>query len=98
MRMFDDRHLAISGLAVCFTIGVGVMTMAQRSGSGQVNVSQLSQREIIEKLDGKDAKATPSTTSRSRPSRLERHSTNRRGLCTGWPKTRAARPRPASWR
>jgi quercetin dioxygenase-like cupin family protein len=58
MRMFDDRHLAISGLAVCFTIGVGVMTMAQRSGSGQVNVSQLSQREIIEKLDGKDAKAT----------------------------------------
>jgi quercetin dioxygenase-like cupin family protein len=56
--MFDVRHLAISGLAICFTIGVGVMTMAQHSGGGQVKVAQLSQREIIEKLDGKDASAT----------------------------------------
>ena len=58
MKMFDVRHLAISGLVVCFAIGVGVMTMAQHSGTGQVKVSQLSQREIIEKLDGKDAGAT----------------------------------------
>ena len=58
MKMFDVRHLALSGLAVCFTIGVGVMTMAQPSGAGQVKVTQLSQREIIEKLDGKDARAT----------------------------------------
>jgi quercetin dioxygenase-like cupin family protein len=58
MKMFDVRHLAISGLAICFTIGVGVMTMAQHSGGGQVKVAQLSQREIIEKLDGKDASAT----------------------------------------
>jgi nucleoside-diphosphate-sugar epimerase len=34
MKRFDVRHRAISGLAVCFTIGVGVMTMAQHSGSG----------------------------------------------------------------
>jgi quercetin dioxygenase-like cupin family protein len=58
MKMSVVRYLAISGLAVCFTIGVGVMTIAQHSGSGQVKVTQLSQREIIEKLDGKDARAT----------------------------------------
>jgi quercetin dioxygenase-like cupin family protein len=57
MKTFDVRHLPISGLAICFTIGVGVMTMAQHSGS-DVKVTQLSQREIIEKLDGKDARAT----------------------------------------
>jgi quercetin dioxygenase-like cupin family protein len=58
MRIFDLRHLAISGLAVSFTIGIGVMTMAQHSASGQVKVTKLSQREIIEKLDGNDARAT----------------------------------------
>jgi quercetin dioxygenase-like cupin family protein len=58
MKMLDVRYLAIAGLAVCFTIGLGAMTMAQRSGSGEVKVTQLSQREIIEKLDGKDARAT----------------------------------------
>jgi quercetin dioxygenase-like cupin family protein len=58
MKMCDVRHLAISGLAVCFTIGLGALTMAQHSGSGEVKVTQLSQREIIEKLDGKDARAT----------------------------------------
>ena len=57
MKMFDVRHLAISGLAVCFAIGVSVMTTAQHSGNGQVKVTELSQREIIEKLDGKDAGA-----------------------------------------
>ena len=58
MKMFAVRHLVISGLGVCLTVGFGVMTMAQHSGSGQVKATQLSQREIIEKLDGKDASAT----------------------------------------
>jgi quercetin dioxygenase-like cupin family protein len=58
MKMFDVRHLASLRLVVCFTIGVSMTTMAQDSGSGQVKVTQLSQREIIEKLDGKDARAT----------------------------------------
>lgn len=58
MKIFDIRHWTISGLTVCFTIGVGVMTMAQQNGSGEVRVTRLSQREIIEKLDGKDARAT----------------------------------------
>jgi quercetin dioxygenase-like cupin family protein len=56
--MFAIKHLVISGVAVCFMIGVGVITMARQSGSGQVKSVQLSQREIVEKLDGKDARAT----------------------------------------
>ena len=58
MKMFDVRHLPISGFAVCLTIGAGVTTTAQHSRSDQVKSTQLSQREIIEKLDGKDARAT----------------------------------------
>jgi quercetin dioxygenase-like cupin family protein len=58
MKMFDVRYLAISTLAVCFTLGLGALTMAQNSGSDEVKSIQLSQREIIEKLDGKDARAT----------------------------------------
>jgi len=42
--------------------------------------------------------STPSTTSRLRPTRPGKRSTNRRGLCIEWPRTRAARPGPASWR
>src|SRR5262245_3946585 len=37
---------------------VGGMTLAHHTGDGQVKVTQLSQRDIIEKLDGKDASAT----------------------------------------
>jgi quercetin dioxygenase-like cupin family protein len=58
MKIFDVRRRAISGLAICFTIGVGVVITAQHNGRDQVNVTMLSQREIIEKLDGKDARAT----------------------------------------
>lgn len=45
-------------LAVCAAIGVGGVTLALHAGRGQVQVTQLSQRDIIEKLDGKDASAT----------------------------------------
>jgi quercetin dioxygenase-like cupin family protein len=58
MKLLDVRRVAVSGLVVCAAIGAGVMTMAQNSGGGQVKVSRLSQREIIEKLDGKSARAT----------------------------------------
>jgi quercetin dioxygenase-like cupin family protein len=34
------------------------MTLAQQTGKGQVKSTQLSQQDIIEKLDGKDASAT----------------------------------------
>jgi quercetin dioxygenase-like cupin family protein len=58
MNMFDVRHRTISGLAVCVAVGLGGMTLAQHTGKGQVKVTQLSQRDIIEKLDGRDARAT----------------------------------------
>ena len=130
MKKCDVRHWAVSGFAVCFTIRLGVITMAQHSGSGQVAVTQLSQREIIEKLDGKDTRATVSmvTIGPGQKDSPHRHTGpvfgyvlegeyqhaidnepiktykagetfyERRGLCTGWPTTRAPRPRPASWR
>lgn len=34
------------------------MTLAQHTAKGEVKATQLSQRDIIEKLDGKDASAT----------------------------------------
>jgi quercetin dioxygenase-like cupin family protein len=45
-------------LAVCSTIGVGGMTLAHHTRKGEVKVTQLSRRDIIEKLDGKVASAT----------------------------------------
>ena len=57
MKMCDVKRSAVAALAVCLTIGLGALTMAQNSGSGEVKSIQLSQREIIEKLDGKDARA-----------------------------------------
>ncbi len=45
-------------LALCAAIGVGGVTLAQHGGKDHVKVAQLSQRDIIEKLDGKDASAT----------------------------------------
>jgi quercetin dioxygenase-like cupin family protein len=58
MNRSHARHRTISGLAVCFTVGLGAMTLAQHTGKDQVKVIQLSQRDIIEKLDGKNARAT----------------------------------------
>jgi len=58
MKIFVVRHRTFLALAVCAAIGVGGMTLAQHTGKGQVKPTQLSQRDIIEKLDGKDASAT----------------------------------------
>jgi quercetin dioxygenase-like cupin family protein len=58
MKIFVVMHRTFLALAVCTAIGVGVMTLAQHSGKGQVKSVQLSQRDIIEKLDGKDTSET----------------------------------------
>lgn len=58
MKIFVVRHRTFLALAVCAAIGVGGMALAQHTGKGQVKSTQLSQRDIIEKLDGKDASAT----------------------------------------
>ena len=51
-------HRTFLALAVVGAVGVGGMTPAQHAGKGHVKVTQLSRRDIIEKLDGKDAGAT----------------------------------------
>ena len=61
MKTFIVMHRTFLALAVFAAIGVGGMTLAQHAqhtGKGQVKVTKLSQRDIIEKLDGKDASAT----------------------------------------
>ena len=54
-KFFNRTFLAF---IACAAIGVGGMTMAQHTGKDQVKSTDLSQRDIIEKLDGKDASAT----------------------------------------
>ena len=51
-------YRAVLALTVGTAIGVGGMALAHHTGEGKVKVTQLSQRDIIEKLDGKDARAT----------------------------------------
>jgi quercetin dioxygenase-like cupin family protein len=45
-------------LTACAAVGVGGMALAEHTGKGHVKVTRLSQRDIIEKLDGKAASAT----------------------------------------
>jgi quercetin dioxygenase-like cupin family protein len=52
------KYRILLALAVCAVIGVGGITLAQHTGKGHVKVNQLSQRDIIETLNGKDARAT----------------------------------------
>ena len=58
MKIYIVRHRTILALVVGIAVGVGGVTLAQHSAKGEVKVTQLSQRDIIEKLDGKTASAT----------------------------------------
>jgi quercetin dioxygenase-like cupin family protein len=58
MKILVVRHWTFLALAICVAIGVGGMTLAQHTGKGQVKSIGLSRRDIIEKLDGKEASAT----------------------------------------
>ena len=58
MKVFVVMQRTFLILAVCAAIGAGGVSLAHHAGKGQVKVTQLSQREIIEKLDGKEATAT----------------------------------------
>jgi len=52
------KHATISGLVFSIGIGIGGMAVAQHTEKGHVASTQVSQRDIIEKLDGKDARET----------------------------------------
>ena len=58
MKIFVLMHRTFLALAVCAAIGIAGVTLAHHTGKDQVKVTQLSQRDIIEKLDGKDARVT----------------------------------------
>src|SRR3954463_1809856 len=51
-----NRKLVL--FAACSALVAGGMTLAQHTEQGGVKVNRLSQRDVVEKLDGKDAKAT----------------------------------------
>jgi len=58
MKVFVVMQRTFLILAVCAAIGAGGVSLAHHAGKGQVKVTQLSQRDIVERLDGKDASAT----------------------------------------
>ena len=61
MKSFVVVSRMFLALAVLAAIGVSGMTLAQHAqhtGKNEIKVTELSQREIIEKLDGKKASAT----------------------------------------
>ena len=45
-------------LAVCAAVGIGGMALARHDEKGTARVTDLSRRDIVEKLDGKDARVT----------------------------------------
>lgn len=58
MKAFIAMNRTFLALALFAAVGVNGMILAHHAGKGHVKVTQLSQRDIIEKLDGKDASAT----------------------------------------
>jgi quercetin dioxygenase-like cupin family protein len=58
MKGFDAMKRTFFALAISAVIGVNGMILAHHADKGHVKVTQLSQRDIIEKLDGKSASAT----------------------------------------
>ena len=54
-RRNHTTRTAVASLAIAVC---AVIALAEHAGKGHVKVTQLSQRHIIEKLDGKDATAT----------------------------------------
>ena len=58
MKTIVVMHQTLLTLAICATISVGAVSLAHHRGKGHVKVTQLSQRGIIGKLDGKIVSAT----------------------------------------
>ena len=58
MKMILVMKRTFLALALFATVGVNGMILAHHAGKGHVKVTQLSQRDIIEKLDGNAARAT----------------------------------------
>jgi len=60
MRTCPIRFPRIPGLVAGFALGLGTMALARQIETPPVKVTQLSQRDIVETLDGKSARVTVS--------------------------------------
>lgn len=58
MKISTIVYRTVFVLVVGAAIGIGGVTLAHHTAKSEVKVTQLSRRDIIEKLDGKDASAT----------------------------------------
>lgn len=58
MKRIVVMNRTFLALALFAAVSVNGMILAHHAGEGHVKVTQLSQRDIIEKLDGKAARAT----------------------------------------
>jgi quercetin dioxygenase-like cupin family protein len=58
MKTYLAMHRTFLAFTVAAAIGVGGVTLAHHAENGDVKVTELSVRDIIEKLDGKDAAVT----------------------------------------
>lgn len=58
MKILVINHWILPALVIGVAIGFGGMTLAQHTGMGHSKSIDLSRRDIVEKLDGKDASVT----------------------------------------
>ena len=58
MKTYVAVHRTFFAITIVVAVSVGGATLAHDAGSGEVKVTQLSRRDIVEKLDGKSASAT----------------------------------------
>ena len=58
MKTFVAMHRTFLAVAALAAAGFGGIALAQHTSKGHVKVAHVSQRDIIEKLDGKAASAT----------------------------------------
>ena len=58
MKIFVVMRWTFLALAVCAAVSFGVVSLAHHTEKEPVKVTQLSQRDIVEKLDGKGTRAT----------------------------------------
>ena len=58
MKTYSAMHRTFLAFVVVAAIGVGGVSLAHHAENSELKVNELSARDIIERLDGKDASAT----------------------------------------
>ena len=71
-------------LAVCAAVGIGGMALARHDEKDTAKVTDLSRRDIVEKLDGKDARVTVEEVAIEPGGQVVRTATPARCSGTSW--------------